>query len=327
MAELEAYLRQRMNARLRELNPGRIVLQTPVLRGPADAEVVRFEGPLPVFDAEARGAEESQCRYLAEFGDEAAIEAFLRRCVHCPCRAALEERKTKFAGGPRACQDERPVWEQVQRSGDMNQVRWMATTARCGIIRAAAEAYIAKAQEKQEAEKRRAEEARLKAVEEQRARDDAAARARRAEEDRRLAEQRRLEEEARRKREQDSERERLAEERRKLDEERQRIEEERKRLAAIVPPPAPAPTPVAPACGWYAIAFCRPRANEAEVHQWNNQNARAQVIDTSSAAYPNFSPGWFCVVSGPHDKAVAASIEARWKNSGYRTTYIKNACK
>lgn len=93
------------------------------------------------------------------------------------------------------------------------------------------------------------------------------------------------------------------------------------------PTPVPTPSPPTPACGWYAIAFCRPHGNEAEVHQWNKQNARVQVIDTSSTAYPNFTRGWFCVASGPHDKSVAASIESQWKARGYRTAYIKNACK
>lgn len=93
------------------------------------------------------------------------------------------------------------------------------------------------------------------------------------------------------------------------------------------PPSAPPPTAIAPACGWYAIAFCRPHGNEAEVREWNARNARAQVIDTSSAAYPNFTRGWFCVASGPHDKAVAASIETRWKANGWNTSYIKEACK
>jgi hypothetical protein len=99
----------------------------------------------------------------------------------------------------------------------------------------------------------------------------------------------------------------------------------------LPPPPTPShsspPTPAAPACGWYAIAFCRTHDREAEVRQWNDKNARARVIDTGSSAFPNFSPGWFCVVSGPHDKAAAAAIESRWKANGWSTSYIKNACK
>jgi hypothetical protein len=227
LRDLDTYLKQRMSSRLRELNPGGLALQTPVLTGSPDAVIVRYQSTMPAYDAETRTGEESECRYLAEFGEAADIDGFLRRCTHCPCRAALETRRSKLADVPRACEGERPVWERIQKSGSMDQVRWMATTARCGIIRAAAEAYIKRHElerTKAEEEQLRREEAARKAAEEKKAREDAAERAaRRAEDDK----QRLRDEELKRQRELD----RLADERRKIEEDRRRLEDEQRRIA------------------------------------------------------------------------------------------------
>jgi hypothetical protein len=51
------------------------------------------------------------------------------------------------------------------------------------------------------------------------------------------------------------------------------------------------------------------------------------VINTSSPDFPNFTKGYFCVVSGPtgHDAAVAAAAHLRTTGVSPEA-YAKNAC-
>ena len=79
-----------------------------------------------------------------------------------------------------------------------------------------------------------------------------------------------------------------------------------------------APIVLAQACGWYVISGC--------YRKWSQANTRSQkigayVVNTSSAAYPNFRPGYFCAVFGPYDKSTARS-----KSRYIKPSYIKNAC-
>jgi hypothetical protein len=159
LRDLDTYLKQRMSNRLRELKPGGAELQTPVLTGTPEAEIVHFKDVAPVYDAETRIAEESQCRFLSEFGEAAEIDSFLHSCTHCQCRSALAERKAKLAEPVRACEGERPIWARIQKSGQIEQVKWMATTARCGVIRAAAQAYLDRERKKLEEEQARRDKA------------------------------------------------------------------------------------------------------------------------------------------------------------------------
>jgi hypothetical protein len=50
------------------------------------------------------------------------------------------------------------------------------------------------------------------------------------------------------------------------------------------------------------------------------------VIDTSSEAYPNFRPGWYCAVEGPMNKRAANNRKFQMQDEGARSAYIKNGC-
>ena len=84
------------------------------------------------------------------------------------------------------------------------------------------------------------------------------------------------------------------------------------------------PIVVAQACGWYAIMHC---GSPGSARQYVSRTGAGRIINTSSDAYPNFQPGYFCVVQGPMDRGTALSIAASWRNAGYSpTAYAKNAC-
>jgi len=86
-----------------------------------------------------------------------------------------------------------------------------------------------------------------------------------------------------------------------------------------------APAPSAEACGWYAIAACSASSDEA--NGFADKNKIGQVIDTSGPQYPNFRPGFFCVVSGPTDMNAALATVVRWQNSGVSPdAYVKHSC-
>lgn len=75
---------------------------------------------------------------------------------------------------------------------------------------------------------------------------------------------------------------------------------------------------VAQACGWYVISGCF-RDYDAAARRAGRIGAF--VVDTSSGAYPNFRPGWFCAAFGPYDQYTAKS-----KSHYIKPSYIKNAC-
>jgi hypothetical protein len=76
-------------------------------------------------------------------------------------------------------------------------------------------------------------------------------------------------------------------------------------------------------CGWFAILGCFPSRGVAE--SWNDRIEGGYVINTSSAAYPNFRPGSYCVVNGPTSRGRAQSVAAGWRR-WIPDAYAKNSC-
>ena len=79
---------------------------------------------------------------------------------------------------------------------------------------------------------------------------------------------------------------------------------------------------VAQVCGWFAIYHCSRSAGDAQ--RFANSH-RGHVIDTTSARYPNFRGGYYCVVDGPtsHGNAVRLANSMRGVSP---TSYAKNSC-
>lgn len=87
--------------------------------------------------------------------------------------------------------------------------------------------------------------------------------------------------------------------------------------------PAAGSYQIAQACGWYAISVCsrgRGRARRAA------NRYGGYVIDSSSEAYPNFRPGWYCAVEGPTSKRQANQRKREMREDGADSAYIKNGC-
>ena len=82
---------------------------------------------------------------------------------------------------------------------------------------------------------------------------------------------------------------------------------------------------VAQACGWYAIASCGRSLRAAQ--QFSRRMGVGYVLDTSSHSFPNFRPGFFCVVSGPMSRSRALGMAREWRYEGLAPdAYAKNAC-
>jgi hypothetical protein len=92
--------------------------------------------------------------------------------------------------------------------------------------------------------------------------------------------------------------------------------------------PARAVEPDAPvvkvqACGWYSIMTCV--TDPGAARRWSARYGTGYVIDTSSNAYPNFRPGFFCVVNGPFGRSQALQ-DADANRDIAPTAYAKSAC-
>jgi hypothetical protein len=90
-------------------------------------------------------------------------------------------------------------------------------------------------------------------------------------------------------------------------------------------PPAAAEagkTRVAQAC-WYAIMACS--TSRAEANRWANNHGVGYVINTSSDEFPNFTPGYFCVVEGPMGQGQAQATARSYRNIS-PTAYAKSGC-
>ncbi len=84
------------------------------------------------------------------------------------------------------------------------------------------------------------------------------------------------------------------------------------------------PVRLAQACGWYAIMHCG-SADSARGYQ--RRTGAGFIINTTSANFPNFQPGYFCVVQGPAPRSDAMILAQQWRASGYSpTAYAKSAC-
>jgi len=80
---------------------------------------------------------------------------------------------------------------------------------------------------------------------------------------------------------------------------------------------------VAQACGWYAISRCSRGRRGA---RRGVARHGGYVIDTSSDAYPNFRPGWYCAVVGPTSRRRAQRRVRDMRYEGARSAYIKSGC-
>lgn len=97
-------------------------------------------------------------------------------------------------------------------------------------------------------------------------------------------------------------------------------------LAAAQEGPAPSQKPVqlAQACGWYAIMHC---GSAETARGYRSRTGAGFIINTSRGDYPNFQPGYFCVVQGPAPRSEALIIAQQWRNSGFSpSAYAKSAC-
>lgn len=79
---------------------------------------------------------------------------------------------------------------------------------------------------------------------------------------------------------------------------------------------------VAQVCGWFAIYYCSRTAGDAQ--RWASRY-RGYVIDTTSARYPNFRGGYYCVVDGPTNHGNAVGLAASMRGVS-PTAYAKISC-
>jgi hypothetical protein len=80
---------------------------------------------------------------------------------------------------------------------------------------------------------------------------------------------------------------------------------------------------IAQECGFFAILGCFKDQSAAE--DWNNKIQKGHVIDTSSARYPSFQPGYYCVVHGPTIEDDARDVMRIWK-AVVPDAYVKSSC-
>lgn len=78
-------------------------------------------------------------------------------------------------------------------------------------------------------------------------------------------------------------------------------------------------------CGWFAITACKSTYEEAIA--FARENGSGYVVNTSSPAYPNFQSGYFCVVSGPLERASALETADYWRSIGVsQSAFAKSSC-
>lgn len=92
---------------------------------------------------------------------------------------------------------------------------------------------------------------------------------------------------------------------------------------AAIPPGSGSEVRVAQNCGYFAILGCFKTRGEAL--DWNARIDQGHVINTSSDAYPNFRPGYFCVAAGPTAENRARAIAGGWRRV-IPDAYVKNSC-
>ena len=72
------------------------------------------------------------------------------------------------------------------------------------------------------------------------------------------------------------------------------------------------------ACGYYVISGCYRSSSSARRRA---RRIGGYVVNTSSRAFPNFRPGYFCAVFGPYSYGTA-----RRKSRYIKPSYVKNGC-
>jgi hypothetical protein len=84
------------------------------------------------------------------------------------------------------------------------------------------------------------------------------------------------------------------------------------------------PFQMAQACGWYAVVHC---GSSASARSFAQRAGAGRIINTSSDNFPNFQPGYFCVVQGPMDRRTALEVAADWRARGLSpSAYAKSSC-
>lgn len=76
-------------------------------------------------------------------------------------------------------------------------------------------------------------------------------------------------------------------------------------------------------CGWYAILQCS--ESERQANRWSRRHGVGTVIDTSSGEFPNFRPGFYCVVIGPLRRGEALDTADDYRDIA-PTAYAKESC-
>jgi hypothetical protein len=99
---------------------------------------------------------------------------------------------------------------------------------------------------------------------------------------------------------------------------------DKKQRVVVAPPIAPPIAPSPRSCGWYAIAYC---SQSYAAAQDKTGPFSGYVINTSDTnRYPNFRPGWYCVVQGPMGRDQALSVARRMNAMGAGSAYAKSSC-
>ena len=65
--------------------------------------------------------------------------------------------------------------------------------------------------------------------------------------------------------------------------------------------------------------------SRAEANRWVNNHGVGYVINTSSDEFPNFTPGYHCVVEGPMGQGQAQATARSHRNIS-PTSYAKSGC-
>lgn len=81
-------------------------------------------------------------------------------------------------------------------------------------------------------------------------------------------------------------------------------------------------------CGWYVVLGCGKRAGDQENKLYDlggpNAGGGAGLSVISTNNYPNFRPGYYCVVDGPYETPDQAESIA-WAEA-VPDAYVKNGC-
>lgn len=95
-------------------------------------------------------------------------------------------------------------------------------------------------------------------------------------------------------------------------------------VAAVMVTAVPVPARASDgSCGWYAVLTCS--KSEREANRWSRRHGVGTVVDTSSDEFPNFRPGFYCVVIGPMRRGEALDTADDHRDIA-PTAYAKESC-